>query len=405
MCSRKSPSPLGEDGRVGRQAGRGIRAPAPPRSRPGSQSRRRSSSCPFTPQNGPLTAVTVSARAPLADPSRHARRGGLDVRGDAQNAPRSLGPADRSALMVPWPTARELTRTALPLEAVDPLFGSAGVTGTLPWRYTRSPPRTSEDRRDDDAAGRRQRERGVARSASPAPIGSTSFVTKLSIVKNSRGFARASVPDDAPLAQLQDRFRHRAAEQSDASGRTTESWSASASAPRARWGEEVEVGEVKDVAPAIRDLAVATFRGRRDVVNREIVWRLKMPCRKSLQTRRRGGVAERVAQGPVDALRYRPVVDPVDLEHLVPVGDEPLLPGGGRVRSTMAGSRRPTCPSSRNAKALSSSSPRTWRRDGRAGRLDVPRHAAGAAVKRSERSSRTLKVRRLRRAARRAQWL
>ena len=113
-----------------------------------------------------------------------------------------------------------------------------------------------------------------------------------------------------------------------------------------------------------------------------------------------GGVAERVAQDPGDALRDRPVVDPVDLEHLVAVGDEPLLPGGG-ARPVDDGpavdARRIEFPQGEGLELVLAED--RGEGDGRAGRLDVPRHAAGAAREEVRALESDAEGRRLRRAA------
>ena len=153
----------------------------------------------------------------------------------------------------------------------------------------------------------------------------------------------------------------------------------------------------------------ATFRAVAGMscLNREIVWRLKMPCRKSLQTTTSAGVSRsasqrvRVTRSEIGRLSTRST-----WSSLYPSVMNRSFRVVGRVRSMMGRQSTPDVSSSRKAKVLSSSSPRTVEKETVAPAALTCRATPPAPpVKRSERSSRTLKVGDFGAPPRRAQWL
>ena len=108
-----------------------------------------------------------------------------------------------------------------------------------------------------------------ASRASPAPMGSTGRSTKLSTMKNSRGiWPGRAISKDPALSQLQDQVSAtRPPEQLQRQRTDHGVLVGQRKACLALIGrEEIEVREVKDVAPAVRDLTVGylqRFSGER----------------------------------------------------------------------------------------------------------------------------------------------
>jgi len=74
----------------------------------------------------------------------------------------------------------------------------------------------------------------------------------------------------------------------------------------------------------------------------------------------RGVLVDGLDDLPPQPVRHEVVVDPVDLEHPMTIGDEPLLEGVGRLPSTSARVLTPVAARSSTTKARSSSSPGQW---------------------------------------------
>src|SRR5205823_5344102 len=146
--------------------------------------------------------------------------------------------------------------------------------------------------------------------------------------------ARAAIGQDAALAELQDQvaaacaleesLRHRA----HARVLVSEAEARLALVRR----DEIEALKIQDIAPAVRHLTVGRAEHARSHRRRVLLDRRAMedPVPEVAED----DDIRRVSLNGVDDLAaqsvgHDAVVDPVDLEHPMMIGDEPLLEGGG----------------------------------------------------------------------------